>query len=280
MGKAKNLTGQRFGRLTVLEKSDGRSGDGSVLWRCRCDCGGVTFGTSHALTHGRKQSCGCIKQDNLHPQTVKDLTGQRFGMLVAIKPVEQRTGSGGAVWLCECDCGCECHVSSTSLVEGNTKSCGCLKAKQHPERWKVKPGDQFGRLIALEPTQGTDKYGSIIWQCHCTCGNDAFVSSRSLRSGKVQSCGCLGDENREMHSTLRYMVENTNIAKIKSKRPYKGSKSRGVWYNSKRNRYVPTLKFKGKSHYLGQYMNFDEAVAVRKAAEEKFFKPFIEEHSK
>ena len=53
----------------------------------------------------------------------KDLTGQRFGKLVAIKRVE----GGSSRWLCQCDCGTEKVIYSTNLVNGVTKSCGCGK---------------------------------------------------------------------------------------------------------------------------------------------------------
>lgn len=56
---------------------------------------------------------------------VKDLTGQRFGRLVAIEPTKQRN-RGAVVWRCKCDCGTECLTTSTSLIRGK-KSCGCLK---------------------------------------------------------------------------------------------------------------------------------------------------------
>ena len=57
--------------------------------------------------------------------TLKNLTGQRFGRLVVIK----RVGSDKqkrATWECQCDCGNLCIVSSSYLLNENTKSCGCL----------------------------------------------------------------------------------------------------------------------------------------------------------
>ena len=51
----------------------------------------------------------------------RDLAGQRFGKLVAVKRVE----GGSSKWLCHCDCGNEKVVYGTNLVNGATKSCGC-----------------------------------------------------------------------------------------------------------------------------------------------------------
>lgn len=61
---------------------------------------------------------------------VKDLTGQRFGRLVAVECVG-RTNNGNAKWLCKCDCGGEKIVASYGLVSGRTNSCGCIKREQN-----------------------------------------------------------------------------------------------------------------------------------------------------
>ena len=57
---------------------------------------------------------------------MKDITGQRFGRLVAIKPIEERYKDGSVLWLCKCDCGKETVVNGAFLRKGFTKSCGCL----------------------------------------------------------------------------------------------------------------------------------------------------------
>lgn len=59
-----DLKGQRFGRLTALEPTDTRYGSGSVVWRCRCDCGQETFQSANVLREGRVVSCGCKKHES------------------------------------------------------------------------------------------------------------------------------------------------------------------------------------------------------------------------
>lgn len=58
---AKDLTGMKFGRLTV-ESRDGRLG-GHVCWKCRCECGAVRRNTSQNLQRGDVQSCGCLARE-------------------------------------------------------------------------------------------------------------------------------------------------------------------------------------------------------------------------
>ncbi len=58
MGKKIDLTGQRFGLLTVV-KEGGRSKHGSILWDCICDCGTIVACRSGSLKSGNTKTCGC-----------------------------------------------------------------------------------------------------------------------------------------------------------------------------------------------------------------------------
>lgn len=58
MSKLIDLTGQRFGRLTVIERA-GKDCIGQAMWRCQCDCGKITVVTGGNLRTGNTQSCGC-----------------------------------------------------------------------------------------------------------------------------------------------------------------------------------------------------------------------------
>lgn len=64
MGKFKDLTGQRFSRLLVLERK-GSNKSGCARWSCLCDCGKETVADMHNLTNGYTRSCGCLKRESL-----------------------------------------------------------------------------------------------------------------------------------------------------------------------------------------------------------------------
>lgn len=57
----------------------------------------------------------------------RDLTGMRFGRLIAIFP--ERRGKR-RYWLCRCDCGTEKYIRSDGLTNGDNVSCGCKKIQQ------------------------------------------------------------------------------------------------------------------------------------------------------
>ena len=59
-----DLTGQRFGHLTVIEQTEERK-HGCIIWRCLCDCGKETEARENALVSGNTKSCGCLRKENL-----------------------------------------------------------------------------------------------------------------------------------------------------------------------------------------------------------------------
>lgn len=58
----KDLTGQKFGRLTVI-KRDGSDNFRLAMWLCKCDCGNFKRVRSRALQIGQTQSCGCLHKE-------------------------------------------------------------------------------------------------------------------------------------------------------------------------------------------------------------------------
>lgn len=66
-----------------------------------------------------------------------DLSGKRFGKLIAIRP-QGCNRQGNAMWACLCDCGNTAVVNSQNLKNGHTKSCGCRKSEVTTFRNKSK----------------------------------------------------------------------------------------------------------------------------------------------
>jgi hypothetical protein len=64
---------------------------------------------------------------------VIDLIGKVFGRLTVIERVENNK-SGRSMWRCRCECGKECIVLGKYLLNGGTRSCGCLKVEELKKR--------------------------------------------------------------------------------------------------------------------------------------------------
>lgn len=123
--KCRNLLGQVFGDLTVIELLGRRRTPGGTYWRCQCACGQTTEILGTSLTNRGIKSCGCWLK-RLRPN---DLTGQRFGRLIALS-IGERVKKGNSsiyFWRCRCDCGVEKDIRGPSLTDGVVVSCGCFR---------------------------------------------------------------------------------------------------------------------------------------------------------
>lgn len=133
MGALIDLTGQRFGKWTVLSEGHGRS-HGQAAWRCRCECGVERLVSSASLRGGVSTSCGCARPPS--PRVI-DLRGLRFGRLTVVSraPNDAR---GGGMWLVRCDCDTDgtrtYAVHSSNLRNNRVRSCGCLHTEGMTER--------------------------------------------------------------------------------------------------------------------------------------------------
>jgi hypothetical protein len=117
--------GMKFGRLTVLSATEKRK-HGSVVYKCRCDCGKETNVDGSKLKNRRTNSCGCLKiESTLKRHEQKRIKyGSRFGRLIVIENFGLKNDR--MFYKCQCDCGKETNVDGSKLKNGSTKSCGCL----------------------------------------------------------------------------------------------------------------------------------------------------------
>lgn len=142
MRQDRQFVGRKFGKLTVLRKSQ-KTKPRRTYYECRCDCGRVIDVRSDHLTSGKITACGCDSITGF-----KDLSGMRFGRLI----VKERVGtkSRSPLWRCTCDCGKDTYATSRSLKSGRTQSCGCLQAdNRRGLKGKTKHGQYGTRLYGV-----------------------------------------------------------------------------------------------------------------------------------
>lgn len=182
-----DLTGQRFGRLVAVSDTGRRTGNNAV-WLCRCDCGGEHEAQANHLRRGVVGSCGCSRR--------RDISGQRFGRLVALRPTGDRR-SAGPVWLCRCDCGREHETVADYLVAGTTRSCGCLRREVASEQMRslrargVSASDAAGAAPVGAPAGSTMTSASSVAR-RARAGSAvrsglASVKAQSRRGSSVES---------------------------------------------------------------------------------------------
>jgi len=110
-----DMTGQRFGRLFVVERD--LSVRKNAMWKCICDCGNETVVSGINLRSGNTKSCGCLKLE------YEDLSGMQFGDLTVLHRDMERVPK--VYYICRCKCGELTSVRSDGLTGDKVHSCGC-----------------------------------------------------------------------------------------------------------------------------------------------------------
>ena len=217
MGNYKDLTGQRFGRLTVISRAENhvsKNGNSRTAWICKCECGNELVVMGLNLTRKHTVSCGCARKDG-RKKLIVNITGQRFGKLTAIRHVE--IDRKGTYWLFRCDCGNEKEMLLQNVKSGKSTSCG--KCKHSIQKGIIGKsydvtGQRFDRLVAVERIV---KDNEIVYRCICDCGNECIKTSYSLiyntRKTGSNSCGCKRNEKVKKASLVGKSFNHLTVLK-------------------------------------------------------------------
>lgn len=278
MKKSEDLTGKKFGLLTVQEKLSEKE-NRYFLWRCKCECGRECKVSTKHLKRGTIKSCGCISDKTARNGSIaEDLTGKHFGDLTALYRGENQ--SGRTTWVCRCSCG-KLHTAKTKeLKAGKCKSCGC---KQYiTNKYYIDlTNRKFDMLTALYKTKKRDSKGSVYWHCKCECGKETDVTADALINLRKKSCGCLKEKIKNEIKDQLHMIDGTCVEWLKSRKYRCDNTSgfRGV-YALKNGKFTAKIGFKKKTFYIGKFESFEEAKAARIEVEELIHKGFVEAYYK
>lgn len=249
MGKMIDLTGEKFGRLTVLKLAEKPkdSKSTSKFWLCKCECGTEKVISSNVLRQGKAKSCGCL---NYEMKPSEDLSGKRFGYLIALKRVKkpENLKSQGAYWLCKCDCGKEKVIMGKTLRNGEAKSCGFCRVDIVDDL----TGQVFDNLTVIERDfSRPSNHNGAFWKCKCICGNTITVLGKNLKHQEYHSCGCIRSKGEQ---NIQQILEKNNLSfkkeySFKDLIGIKGGPLRfdfAIFINDELNRLI---EFQGEQHY-------------------------------
>lgn len=173
----KSLVGVPCGRLMPIERLEGNK------YRCKRECGNEVVVSAGNLRTKNTQSCGCLQKEiasknakELNTGKYKDLSEDKFDRL---KPIYiHHVKDGMPYWFCQCDCGNTKIVSRAYLVDGVTRSCGCLRRELARENLITIEGNKvvnnWGFLretSAIAEKSGIDKDTGV-----CRTGLDRYLS--------------------------------------------------------------------------------------------------------
>lgn len=177
-----------------------------------------------------------------------DLTGQRFGRLVALKKSERTDAKRNTWWICQCDCGNIKEVRTSCLIHGYAKSCGCYnreKAREHGRQMMTKHG----------------WYGTRVYNIWCSivdrCSNPKCPQYHNYGGRGIKMC----DEWRH-HPELfcewamdNGYADNLTIDRIDANGNYEPSNCRWITnaeqQTNKRNNVLIT--YDGKTHCVAEW---------------------------
>lgn len=233
-----NLIGQKFGRLTVVErdedKVDPKSGKHKTKWLCDCDCGTKNYSVMGvALTSGATRSCGCLHRE-VSSETLKNSTHRKkynkydlsnnYGIGYTNKEeifyfdLEDYEKIKDICW----------HKNDRGYIVGHD-----VDNKKEVKLHQLVVGEYDKNSLIIDHINSDHK-----------------------------------EDNRK--SNLRITSQQNNT--FNRKRPSNNTSGKtGVSYNNKYNKWVAYIKCDGKSHYLGCFENKDDAIKARIKAEQKYF---------
>ena len=226
-----------------------------------------------------------------------DLTNKRFGMLTVIKRANDYIYPDGkqhqAQWLCKCDCGKEVIVMSAALIRGHTKSCGCTRKEVVKEVHKkyntydlsgkygigyTFKGEEF--YFDLEDYEKIKDYCWYINQQGYVMAYDYNVKENGSHILMHRLIMCSPDEieidhiNHNKHNNKKEnlrIVNDSQNQMNKSKQKNNTSGVTGVRWHKKHQKWYAHIGVNRKQIHIGSFDTFEEAVAARKEAEERYF---------
>lgn len=213
----------------------------------------------------------------------RDVTGQRFGRLVAVNRTESKTSNGSYVWHCVCDCGKEKFVGLCYLQRGTTSSCGCLAEDQLDELIKSNGGMRHGYsnhpiykswagLLQRAKSKSLKNYEDVTvcdeWNPEKGGGFLNFLRDMGLPEAG-QSINRIAGAKIYSKETCEW--SDRSLQGYDQKRNSKNKSGKTGVYQKKDGKFRAKITKDRKVIFLGDFDTIEEAIAVRKEAELKYF---------
>lgn len=147
MGSKQDLTGKRFGRLTAI-KPVGIAKNGSIMWKCRCDCGNYVSVRTAYLNCGNTKSCGKCRPPVIEKiKKFKDTV--TFEDIRKVKPYRSTTGYAGIYSIKKPDSmifEVHIHVSGKRVYLGQRKTLfEAIKLQEEALKLLIKWSEENGK---------------------------------------------------------------------------------------------------------------------------------------
>lgn len=245
MAKVKDLTGERFGRLVVIERdfeyAEKHNIKPLVYWRCKCDCGNYTTVLGTNLSAGKVRSCGCLSKEFL------SMTKKKFNRYEFV-------GDIGIGYCSNTDNKFYFDKEDYDLIKDYCwkEDRGYVKTLQH----YYLEGD-------------VKRHSKVIYMHRIICNvDDSKIIIDHRNHNKL--------DNRKINLRITDSTHNNMNSSICKKNI---SGHTGVYYRKDNGCWMANIGSNYKTIYLGNFVNKEDAINARKKAEQKYFKEYSYDNS-
>jgi hypothetical protein len=231
-----------------------------------------------------------------------DLTGLRFGRWVVIEKGRPPSGSNVTYWKCRCDCGSIKNVARTSLMSGDSNSCGCLAKEVSRENMiKLVSNREFGTRKQFCRYDLTGEYGIDFTKkgklflfdkedydkikVYCWCNDKKYMYAHIPGKGSKGRIYLhqlvMGRHKIKDDLEIDHINHNScdnrkiNLRVCTHQQNDLNKPVKGYFFNKKEEKWIVRIQVKGKNIYIGAFTNETDAKSARKKAEQQYFGEFV-----
>lgn len=201
MGKTsfQDITGNKYGRLEVLELYD--RNHGKIKWKCRCDCGKIIIATGNNLKNGHTQSCGCYRKERTGK--FHTIHGERKSRLYSIL-------TGMKTRCYDSNCRSYQHYGKRGI-----KICDEWLGKggyENFRKWAIENGYSDNLSIDRIDVNGNYEPANCRWATSAIQSNNTTASRFVTINGTTKTIAEWAKETGIKSGTIRYRIDKMHLS--------------------------------------------------------------------
>lgn len=213
----------------------------------------------------------------------KDITGQRYGRLVAVTRTEEKAQNGSYIWECVCDCGNNKNIALSSLSKGSTRSCGCLAKEQlnnlilsrggSRHNFKNKPVYRsWSCMLSRAKSNDLKNYEDVtVCDRWCPDKGGSFINFLEDMGEPPEGYSLNRIRGAKIYSKETCEWADRSLQGYDQKKSSKNKTGKTGVHKTKSGKFRAKITKNKQSIFLGEFSSLEDAIEARKEAELKYF---------